>query len=110
MKHGCKLLGLGLAVLAMACQGRNIPEGVLDHDQMVGFLCEAYLMEGYYSVATRYAYDSLPPSLEGAYAALLDSLGVTREQVEQSFTYYAAHPEAYVPIQEEVSVRLDTLR
>ncbi|MBQ9417982.1 MAG: DUF4296 domain-containing protein [Bacteroidales bacterium] len=106
----CKLLALLLVLLSASCQSSKRPEGVLDAEQMSAFLTEAYLLEGYYSVATHYAYDSLPQPLEGAYAALLDSLGISRQQVEASLTYYAEHASDYATIQEEVAARLDTLR
>ena len=106
----CSFFLLAALLALSACRHDEVPPGVLGHDQMVAFLGEAYLLEGQYAVATRYAYDSVPDGLAGAYDALLDSLGFTRAQVDSSLTFYAAHAERYEAIQEEVLARLNGIQ
>lgn len=47
------------------------------------------------------------PEVLSAYDYILDKHHVTREQVEQSFSYYAEHPELYGPIQDSVLARIE---
>ena len=100
---------LPLMVLALlaACHRGGRPEGVLDAPQMVGFLADAYLLEGFYAVETQYRYDALPAEVLSAYDDILRKHHLTREQVEQSFAYYAEHPELYAPIQDSVLARIE---
>lgn len=105
-----KLMGLAVAALLFAaCHSKQLPEGVLNEERMADFLAEAYLLESYYSVKTHFAYDTLPPELEGAYDALLGRLGISQAQVDSSFNYYAAHTDDYAAVQERVSTRLEEL-
>ena len=97
---------LAALLLLVGCRGNRLPDGVLDADRMVDFLSEAYLLEGYYSVATQFAYDTVPPEVAGAYAALLDRMGISQGEVDSSFEYYAKHVDAYAAIQERVQERL----
>lgn len=82
---------------------------MLDKDQMVAFLTEAYKLEAYFAVETRYNYDSVSADMLAAYDKILADGGITKEQVETSITYYAQHPERYEAIQREVLVTLDSL-
>ena len=101
------VLSLMAFVLLAACHRGSRPEGVLDAPQMVDFLSDAYLLEGFYAVETQYRYDALPAEVLGAYDDILKKHHLTREQVEQSFAYYAEYPELYAPIQDSVLARIE---
>ncbi len=92
-----------------ACHRNQQPEDILDHQQMVDFLTEACLIEGYCAIETRYNFDSLTPEMVYAYDEILAEQGITREQVETSLAYYAKHPEEYLPIHEEVAAALHNI-
>lgn len=100
------LFSLFTASLFCGCHRASLPEGVLNHDQMVDFLCEAYRLEAFYAVETRYNYDTLSPEWLRAYDDILQSQGITRAQVDTSLTYYARHPEPYSAIQQDVLARM----
>lgn len=102
------LLPFGFAILLMAaCSSNSRPEGILDQQQMTDFLREAYLLEGYCAIETRYIFDSLTPEMIYAYDDILAEQGITREQVEASLAYYANHPEEYTAIHEAVAAELE---
>ena len=90
-----------------ACGGKRLPDGVLDHDQMVDFLTDAYMLEGYYAVETNYGFDSISPEMARAYDDILDRHGITRQQVETSLDYYAHNLVPYNKINKEVEARID---
>lgn len=103
----CLSLAAAVLLLALGCRGDRLPEGVLGHDQMVDFLTDAYLVEGYFAVETNYTFDSITPEMVHAYDDVLTRHGITREQVEASFEYYARHPEPYNAISKEVEARIN---
>ena len=93
-----------------ACHNDRIPDGILDHQQMVDFLTDAYLIEGYCAIETRYNFDSLTPEMLYAYDEILAEQGITREQVEASLVYYSNHPDKYLTIHEDVAAALQEER
>lgn len=97
---------MAMALLA-SCRRGERPADVLDAPQMVDFLADAYLLEGFYAVETQYRYDALSAEVLRAYDDILAKHGVSREQVEHSFAYYSEHPELYAPIQDSVLARLE---
>ena len=102
------LFPLCLSVLMLvACNNDNLPEGILNQQQMVNFLHEAYLLEGYCAIETRYNFDSLTPEMIYAYDDIFATQGITREQVEASLAYYVSHPEEYSAIHEAVAASLE---
>ena len=102
------LFPLCLSVLMLAaCNSNKLPEGILDQQQMVDFLHEAYLLEGYCAIETRYNFDSLTPEMIYAYDDIIAAQGITREQVEASLAYYVNHPEEYSAIHEAVAASLE---
>lgn len=109
MKNKRLLLPLLLTALLLVagCKSKQLPEGVLDHDQMVAFLYDAYLLEGCYSVETNYAYDSLSPEIAAGYDAIMERQKITREQVEASMDYYAQNLLLYNAINKEVLALLE---
>lgn len=92
--------------LLTACHSNKQPKEILDHQQMVDFLTEACLIEGYCAIETRYNFDSLTPEMIYAYDEILAEQGISREQVEASLAYYAKHPEEYLTIHENVAAAL----
>ena len=90
-----------------ACKSDNLPEGILDQQQMVDFLHEAYLLEGYCAIETRYNFDSLTPEMIYAYDDIFAAQGITRDQVEASLAYYVNHPEEYSAIHEAVAASFE---
>lgn len=95
--------------LLTACHSNQKPEEILDHQQMVDFLTESCLIEGYCAIETRYNFDSLTPEMVYAYDEILAEQGISREQVEASLAYYAKHPEEYLTIHEDVAAALNAL-
>lgn len=95
-------------MMLTACHNDSLPEGVLNQQQMTRFLHEAYLLEGYCAIETRYRFDSLSPEMIYAYDDILAEQGITREQVETSLAYYSNHPEEYLAIHDSVAALLET--
>ncbi len=103
MKKYILVLSFALAaLLSVGCGGNRLPDGVLGHDQMVAFLADAYMVEGYYAVETNYTFDSITPEMVRAYDDILEHHGITREQFDASLEYYSHHPELYNAINKEV--------
>lgn len=103
-----KSLLFPVAVLLLAsCLHDRRPADVLDAPEMVAFLADAYLLEGFYAVETQYRYDAMSPDVLRAYDDILAKHHVSREQIEHCFDYYSHHPDLYVPIQDSVLAILD---
>lgn len=80
----------------------------MDHGQMVTFLSEAYMLEGFYAVETQYRYDSLLPEVVAAYDDILARQGLSRRKVEKSLKYYSSHPDEYQIIHDSVLAIMDS--
>lgn len=98
---------LSLLPTVLGCGGKRLPNGVLDHGQMVDFLTDAYYLEALFAVETNFTFDTVSPEMVRAYADIMERHGVTREQVEASIEYYAVHPALYSKINEEVEARIN---
>lgn len=96
-------------LLTVACRHDVRPADVMDHDAMVGFLTDAYVVEGFYAIETQFRYDEPSPESVHLYDSILTLHGVTREEVERSLDYYSTHLEEYRVINEDVKVRLEAL-
>lgn len=105
-----RYLPLITLLLLAGCRQEGLPEGVASEERMVDFLTEAYQLEGYYAVETRYRYDVLPEGVAQRYDSLLDAQGLTREEAERSLDYYSQHLDAYQRIHDSVVVRLELSR
>ena len=92
-----------------SCRHDGIPQDVLDQERMTDFLCDAYLLEGFYAIETQYRYDALSDEVLCSYDSILDSHGLTREQVEISLDYYSAHPDIYQAIHDSVVACLEAM-
>ena len=106
MKHPLPLC-LAALLLLSACRHNERPADVLDAPQMVAFLSDAYLLEGFYAVETQYRYDAMSPEVLRAYDDILKAHHISREQVEHSFDYYSQHLDTYAAIHDSVVLRLE---
>lgn len=93
-----------------ACRHEERPADVMSHEQMVAFLTDAYLLEGFYAVETQYRYDALTPEVLHSYDSILTVHSLTREDVERSLDYFTRHLDEYQAIHEEVVTLLETQR
>ena len=93
-----------------ACHHTTLPSGVMNHGQMVDFLADAYLLEGFYAVETQYRYDVMPTQVARSYDSILDLHGLTRDDVEHSIDFYSRHLDEYEAIHNEVVARLEAER
>ncbi|MBR1792476.1 MAG: DUF4296 domain-containing protein [Bacteroidales bacterium] len=106
MKQLLVMAMLTLSVAFGACS-HGLPKGIMSEQQMVDFLSEAYLIEGFYAIETGYHYESLGEEIVSAYQQLLARQGLTQEQFEQSVSYYMHHADRYEDIHRQVVERLD---
>lgn len=104
------LLLLPLLLTVAACRHEGRPADVMTHEQMVSFLTDAYLLEGFYAVETQYRYDALTPEVLHSYDSILQVHALTRDDVERSLDYYTRHLDEYQAIHEEVVARLEQQR
>ena len=88
----------------------SLPDGVMDEEQMVDFLSEAYLLEGFYAIETGNHPSLVSDEVSAAYQELLDAHGLTEEQFEKSMTYYSEHLDQYDKIHQQVIERLDEVK
>ena len=110
MKKMTKTLVLisAAAVFALSGCGRDrVPAGVMDEDQMVEFLSEAYLLESFYAVETDFNYSRMSGSIAASYDSLLAVNGITLADFERSIDYYSRHADKYEKIHKKVVKRLD---
>ncbi len=110
MKKHILVFLLPVLLAVVACHGDRRPADVMEPEQMVAFLTDAYLIEGYYAVETQYRYDVLTPEAKRSYDSILDVHSVSREEVERSLDYYTRHLDEYQAIHEEVVARLTAQR
>ena len=99
-------LPLAAILILGACSHKSLPEGVMDADQMVEFLVEAYRLEAYNTVMYRGNTSFLAPERRAAYDDILRRQGIDRETVEKSLEYYSNHPREYKDILDTVSSRM----
>ena len=104
------VLMLPALLLLGACRHEGRPADVMTHEQMVAFLADAYLLEGFYAVETQYRYDALSPEVLHSYDSILAVHSLTREDVERSLDYYTRHLDEYQAIHEEVVALLEAQR
>lgn len=100
---------MAAALLMPACRHATLPDGVLTEQQMVEFLTDAYLLEGFYAIETQYRYDAVSANVLRQYDSVLTVHGITRDEAERSFDYYSQHPDRYGVIQDSVVARLEAM-
>ncbi len=95
-------------MLFCGCRHEQRPADVMDEAEMVSFLKDAYLLEGFFAIESGFQYDSLHNEMVAAYDSLLVSHGLTREDFERSVDYYTRHPHDYQLIHQQVVDALDS--
>lgn len=96
------------ALLLGACgRKERLPQGIMDTAQVAAFLADAYLLEGYYAVASNHNYDTVDAEFLKSYDELLRSYRVTRAVVDSSLAYYASQPEMFAAINDAVLRRME---
>lgn len=93
-------------MLLSACSRDRRPDDVLSPLQMSEFLTEAYRIEAYNSIVHPLMPDTINAETAAAYADLLQSQGLTQEQVEKSLDYYGHRPDQFEKILGDVLYRL----
>lgn len=106
MKRLSLCLSIVATLFSLSCNG-GMPKEVMTEQQMVDFLSEAYLIEGFYAIETGYRYESLSDEIIASYQRLLSEQGLTQEQFEKSMDYYMHHSDRYEAIHQQVVERLD---
>jgi hypothetical protein len=96
-----------LFVMLGACgpAGADLPEGVLERERFKTVLLEAQLIEARmnHELIVRHLTDI--PS-ESYYVAMFAEHGITKEQFDRSFAFYAEDPQTMKAIYEEILVEL----
>ena len=101
-------IAVAAALLLGACHHKKtLPEGIMDTSQLIEFLTEAYLLEGYFAIESNHTYDTVTPEVLRAYDDMLRKYGISRAVVDSSLAYYAEQPDMYAKINDAVLRRLD---
>lgn len=95
------LVLLSLATL-ISCKRDQLPDGILNEQQMVDFLTDAHLLESYYSITTNFHYEERANEIAASYDELFEKHHTTRAIVDSSRSYYLHHPDLYNAIYEQV--------
>ena len=93
---------LVFALLAIvACNGRNLPDGVLPAKKMVPILVDIHLSEAINNQRFNISMlkDSLPDEL---YLSVCKKYKLDRSVIEKSLLYYGKHTGEFIPIYDEV--------
>lgn len=104
LKRHLPVIALCVALAATSC---HRPIGVLDEEEMVQFLIEAYQLEGFYAVESGYHYERMNREVQADYEELFAHHGLTPKKFERSIKYYLAHPEQYEAMHQRVVDTLD---
>lgn len=89
------------------CKEDPIPADVMDEAEMISFLKDAYILEGFYAVETHFQYDTLQADILQSYDSLLTLHKITRDDFERSIKWYTEHTERYERVHKEVVAQLD---
>lgn len=108
MKYRIALPIVAAALLLGACRHKEpLPEGIMDTAEMIDFMTEVYLLEGYYAIENNHNYDTVSPEALRAYDEMLRKHGVSREQADSNLAYYAERPELFAKINDAALRRLE---
>lgn len=108
MKYRIVLPIAAAALLLGACHHKEkLPEGIMDTAEMIDFMTEAYILEGYYAIESNHNYDTVSPEALRAYDEMLRKHGLSRAEADSSFAYYAERPELFAKINDAVLARLE---
>ncbi|MCQ2298081.1 MAG: DUF4296 domain-containing protein [Bacteroidales bacterium] len=110
MKRICSLIIAAALGLAFASCGNNdLPNGVMTKDEMVDFLSEAYLLEGFYAIESNNQPERVSYEVKASYDALLKEHHITDADFKASMNYYSQHLDQYEEIHGEVISRLESM-
>ncbi|MBR1517087.1 MAG: DUF4296 domain-containing protein [Bacteroidales bacterium] len=101
---------LAIAVAMAGCNRDSVPAGIMTEEEMIDFLSEAYLIEGFYAIETGYNYDKLTDDIVNSYRELLDRKGLSQQKFEKSIEYYMRHSDRYERVHQAVVDRLDAMQ
>ncbi|MFM7637549.1 MAG: DUF4296 domain-containing protein [Crocinitomicaceae bacterium] len=95
-------------LILTSCYTTEKPD-VLPEEKMLLLMEEIYLIENHYQMTfgSPSVYKS---TLDSSYQLILKEHGVTQKQYEESFSYYASHPEIMLNLQERLIERLNRKR
>jgi len=86
---------IAAAMIFAGCHRNNLPDGVIDHEQMAAFMADVFTLEAFNNYAYPTDTDTLNLEVATAYDELLASHNLTKKQAEASMEYYSHHPEEY---------------
>ena len=81
-----------LIIFALSCENRQVPEGVLTHDQMVTVMSELYIAEQKIS-SLGIKRDSLEQIAEVVQDKVFAKVGISDSVFRMSMNYYMDHPQ-----------------
>lgn len=108
MKYRIVLLFVAVAMFFCSCHhDEKLPEGIMDTSEMIDFMTDVYILEGYFAIENNHNYDTVSPEALRAYDEMLRKHGVNREQADSSLGYYAERPELFAEINDAALRRLE---
>jgi hypothetical protein len=109
MKNLAMALWAVVAFLALsACNQKAEKAAEIPDDKFVALLTDVRILEGYYSVRFE-RVDSSKGKIAAYYKEAFDKHGVTKQQFENTMTYYASHPKEMMAIEEKVGENLSAM-
>jgi hypothetical protein len=96
------LMLLTAALLVNGCDRQSVRPSALPDDRFASLLAEVIQLQELYL--------GQPDSLKLRRAALLDSAGVTEEQIRGYIKTLQSRPEAWLPLLERVEARVDSIQ
>jgi hypothetical protein len=110
--HKYITLFFSVTFFLFSCKGDKTPEGLINHDRMIGLLTEVHLVDGsMYSVSQN--PDSLYKYGTDRYLTLFKKFHTDSVQFKKSLQYYATQPAElqtiYEMVQEELKNKTDSL-
>ena len=96
-----------LSAAVAGCSRNPVPSDIMSEADMVSFLEQAYLLEGFYAIETGFQYDTLHPEMLASYDSLLSSYNITRDDFVRSVPWYCRHLDIYERVHDTVLARID---
>lgn len=93
-------------VIVCACADQEIPQDLINQDEMVKVMIEIHLLEAKINNTPVDPADSTQAVYDHYEKLLFQDLGITQEQYERSFNYYVDNPNQFEKIYTAV---VDTL-
>lgn len=88
-------LFLTVLVIVFACNSNEQPEGLLQKEEMVKAMIEIHLLEAKIDELSFRPVDSVDLVYYHYEKLLFEELGITQDQYELSYNYYANHPSEF---------------